>query len=219
MKIVRAAVVQDSPVVFDQDSDTGQDQQANCRSCRQGEPLSIVSRSFRVCISKRTRFRRPSWYAFLYGREDFLRYFESAVVVPGKATQFLGDAAKKHGVYLVIGVIEQSGYTLYCTVLFFSPQGQLLGKHRKLMPTAMERLVWGFGDGSTMPVFDTPMGKIGAVICWENYMPLLETYMYSKGIEFYCAPTADDGEYVAPFHAAHRIGGSLFRFVLLPVSA
>jgi nitrilase len=73
--------------------------------------------------------------------------------------------------------------TLYCTALFFASDGSYLGKHRKLMPTASERLVWGFGDGSTMPVFDTPLGKIGAVICWENYLPLMGTAMYAKGIE------------------------------------
>ena len=91
-------------------------------------------------------------------------------------------------------MIEREGGTLYCTVLFFDPRGTLLGKHRKLMPTAMERVVWGMGDGSTMPVFSTEVGKIGAVICWENYMPLLRTAMYSKGIELYCAPTVDDRE-------------------------
>jgi nitrilase len=92
---------------------------------------------------------------------------------------------------LVIGVIERNGGTLYCTVLFFSPDGKLMGKHRKLMPTAMERLIWGFGDGSTLTVFDTPIGKIGAVICWENYMPMLRMHMYAQGIQIYCAPTAD----------------------------
>jgi nitrilase len=97
-------------------------------------------------------------------------------------------------VYLVIGVIERDGGTLYCSVLFFNPDGSLLGKHRKLMPTAAERLVWGFGDGSTMPVFDTPVGRLGAVICWENYMPLLRMHMYAQGIQVYCAPTADDRE-------------------------
>jgi nitrilase len=76
-------------------------------------------------------------------------------------------------------------------VLFFAPDGTFLGKHRKVMPTASERLIWGYGDGSTLPVFDTPLGRMGAVICWENYMPLLRTYMYSQGIEIYCAPTAD----------------------------
>lgn len=99
--------------------------------------------------------------------------------------------AGKYKVYLVMGVIERDGYTLYCTVLFFDSQGHYLGKHRKIMPTALERIIWGFGDGSTIPVYDTPLGKIGAAICWENRMPLLRTAMYAKGIEIYCAPTAD----------------------------
>ena len=91
-------------------------------------------------------------------------------------------------------MIERDGGTLYCSVLFFAPDGALMGKHRKLMPTAAERLVWGFGDGSTMPVFETPIGRLGAVICWENYMPLLRMHMYAQGIQIYCAPTADDRE-------------------------
>jgi nitrilase len=92
---------------------------------------------------------------------------------------------------VVAGVIEREGGTLYCTVLFFAADGSYLGKHRKLMPTASERLVWGYGDGSTLPVFETDLGRIGAVICWENYMPLLRMTMYSKGVQLYCAPTAD----------------------------
>jgi nitrilase len=123
------------------------------------------------------------------GRREFRRYFESAIDVPGPETEALAAAARQHG---VIGAIEREIGTLYCTVLFFSPEGQLPGKHRKLMPTAMERLVWGFGDGSTLPVLDTPLGKIGAVICRENYMPLLRAAMYAKGIQLYCTPTADD---------------------------
>jgi nitrilase len=103
----------------------------------------------------------------------------------------LSRTARAHGVYLVVGVVERDGGTLYCCVLFFAPDGRYLGKHRKIMPTASERLVWGFGDGSTMPVFDTPLGKVGAVICWENYLPLMRAAMYAKGIELYCAPTAD----------------------------
>lgn len=102
---------------------------------------------------------------------------------------------RKAGVYLVIGVIERdnenSGGTLYCSVLFFGPDGELLGVHRKLKPTASERLIWGEGDGSTLPVFDTPYGKIGALICWENYMPLARAAMYAKGVQIYIAPTAD----------------------------
>ena len=93
--------------------------------------------------------------------------------------------------HLVVGVTERAGGTLYCTVLFFAPDGSLLGKHRKLVPTALERVIWGRGDGSTMPVFDTSVGRVGAAICWENFMPLYRAHLYSRGIQLYCAPTAD----------------------------
>lgn len=121
----------------------------------------------------------------------FRRYFESAIDVPGPACDAIGKAAKASGLHLVVGVIERDGGTLYCTALFFRPDGSLAGKHRKLMPTAMERLIWGAGDGSTLSVVDSEIGRIGAVICWENYMPLLRTAMYAKGVELYCAPTVD----------------------------
>jgi len=129
------------------------------------------------------------------GRNEFLRYSKNAITVPGPETDRLGEAAKKSGAYVVMGVIERdselSGGTLYCTAIFIGPNGTLIGKHRKLKPTGSERLIWGEGDGSTLPVFDTPYGKIGAVICWENYMPLLRSAMYEKGIQIYIAPTAD----------------------------
>jgi nitrilase len=128
------------------------------------------------------------------GRKLFRRYYEGAIDVPGPATARLGEAARAIGAWVVIGVIERDGGTLYCTALFFAPDGRLAGKHRKLMPTAMERLIWGFGDGSTLPAIETGFGKVGAVICWENYMPLLRAAMYQKGVAFYCAPTVDDRE-------------------------
>lgn len=129
------------------------------------------------------------------GREDFQAYLEHSIHVPGPETEILGRAAKKAAAYVVIGVIEQdqesSKGSLYCTALFFGPDGSLLGKHRKLKPTGSERLIWGEGDGSTLPVFDTPYGKIGALICWENYMPLARMAMYEKGIQIFVMPTAD----------------------------
>ncbi len=128
------------------------------------------------------------------GRDWYARYAAGAITVPGPHTDSIAEAARAHGVFLVTGVIEKHGSTLYCTVLFFGPDGALLGHHRKLMPTAAERLIWGFGDGSTLPVFDTPLGKLGAVICWENYMPALRMAMYAQGITLYCAPTVDDRE-------------------------
>src|SRR5699024_2100842 len=132
------------------------------------------------------------------GREDFQAYLEHSMHVPGPVTEILAVAGKKAAVYVVIGVIEQdqesSKGTLYCTALFFGPDGSLLGKHRKLKPTGSERLIWGEGDGSTLPVFDTPYGKIGTLICWENYMPLARMAMYEKGVKIFVMPTADAGD-------------------------
>jgi nitrilase len=126
------------------------------------------------------------------GREEFRLYLDASIDVPGPQTLRLGEAAAAHGSYVVIGVVERDLGTCYCTVLFFGPDGRLLGKHRKIMPTALERMIWGFGDGSTLTVVDSPYGRIGSVICWENYMPMLRMAMYSKNIALYCAPTADD---------------------------
>jgi nitrilase len=126
------------------------------------------------------------------GREEFRMYLDAAIEVPGPQTERLGEAAAAAGAYVVMGVIERELGTCYCTVLFFGPDGRLLGKHRKLMPTALERMIWGFGDGSTLTVVDSPYGRIGSVICWENYMPMLRMAMYAKNVALYCAPTADD---------------------------
>ena len=126
------------------------------------------------------------------GREEFLHYWQQAIDLDGPEVSALSELARVCNTAMVIGVIERGGATLYCTALFISNHGKLLAKHRKLMPTASERLIWGQGDGSTIPVVDTVAGKIGAAICWENYMPLLRTAMYAKGLEIWCAPTVDD---------------------------
>ncbi len=131
----------------------------------------------------------------LQGRETWQAYWDNAVEIPSPAIDALAEAARQAQAYLALGVIERdtsySGGTLYCTLLYFSPQGELLGKHRKLKPTAAERLIWGEGDGSTLTVVDSPYGRIGGLICWENYMPLARMAMYAKGVQLYMAPTAD----------------------------
>ena len=126
------------------------------------------------------------------GRDAFARYHAAAIDLDGPEIACLAEACAETGVFAVVGVIERDGATLYCTVLYFDGAGGLVGKHRKLMPTAGERLIWGFGDGSTLPVFQTELGTVGAVICWENYMPALRMHMYHQGVTLYCAPTADD---------------------------
>ncbi|GMV08221.1 MAG: nitrilase [Gemmatimonadota bacterium] len=129
------------------------------------------------------------------GRRTWERYWRGAVDVPGPETARMAEVAKETGVVLCVGVIERdatySGGTLFCTLLYFGPDGALLGKHRKLKPTAAERLIWGEGDGSTLTVVDTAFGTVGGLICWENYMPLARMAMYGKGVELYLAPTAD----------------------------
>ena len=149
-------------------------------------------------------------YRLPEGREAFQRYYENAIDVPGAETDELAGLAQRTGAHLVLGVIERAGNTLFCTALFFSPEHGLVGKHRKLMPTGTERLIWGQGDGSTLPVLDTPVGKLGAAICWENHMPLLRTAMYAKGVQVWCAPTVDERDVwqASMRHIAHE--GRLF---------
>ena len=129
------------------------------------------------------------------GRKDWTRYWKSAVSVPDECTQQLAEAAASAKVYVIMGVVERDENgnhgTLHNSMLYFSPDGLLVGRHRKLIPTAAERLVWGQGDGSTLTAIDTPYGAVGGLICWENYMPLARMTMYMKGVNIYLAPTAD----------------------------
>jgi nitrilase len=126
------------------------------------------------------------------GRDDFLQYWKQSVELDGPEVLAISQLAARCNTTIVIGIIERAGTTLYCSALFISEKGEVVAKHRKLMPTASERLIWGMGDGSTLPIVDTSVGRVGAAICWENYMPLLRTAMYAKGIEIWCAPTVDD---------------------------
>ena len=187
----KAAVVQASPIIFDRERTLEKVSVLACDAARKGAQLVLFPEAFVSGYPRGLDFGAVVGSRTDQGREDFRRYWESSVDVPGPAVDELAQTARENQIYLVIGVVEREGGTLYCCVLFFAPDGSFLGKHRKIMPTGSERLVWGFGDGSTMPVFDTPLGKLGAVICWENYLPLMRAAMYAKGIQIYCAPTAD----------------------------
>ena len=188
---VRAAVVQAAPVMFDRQATLVKIARLTAEAASRGADLVVFPEAFISAYPRGMDFGAVVGARSDEGREAFRRYWESSLDLFGPEFNRLTAMARDHKVHLVIGVIERDGGTLYCTVLFFSPDGYL-GKHRKLMPTGSERLVWGFGDGATMPVFETSLGRLGAVICWENYMPLLRMTMYSKGIQLYCAPTADN---------------------------
>jgi len=128
------------------------------------------------------------------GRDQFLRYSNAAIRIPGPETEQIAAWAKELNLHIVTGVIERDFGTLYCTSLLFSPDAGLISKHRKLMPTGSERLIWGQGDAGTMQVADTAIGRIGVAICWENYMPLYRQHLYNQGVQIWCAPTVDSRE-------------------------
>ena len=119
------------------------------------------------------------------------RFAEQAITVPGPETDCIAAACRAHHVTVAIGVTERPARagTLYNTLLYFGPDGAILGRHRKLMPTFTERLVWGMGDGTTLRVIETPQGIVGGLICWENYMPLARTALYAQGEQIHVAPT------------------------------
>lgn len=171
-----------------------------------GAQLVVMPEALLGGYPKGEGFGTQLGYRLPEGREAFARYFANAIDVPGAETEALAGLSARTGANLVVGVIERGASTLYCTALYFDPQSGLQGKHRKLMPTGTERLIWGQGDGSTLSVQDTQVGRVGAVICWENMMPLLRTAMYAQGIEVWCAPTVDEREMwqASMRHIAHE---------------
>lgn len=192
MDTVKVAVAQATPVLFDQQKTLDKVADWTAEAAANGAQLVLFPEAFIPCYPRGLSFGAVVGSRDPQGRAHWLHYFNESVDIPGPATDRLAQLAAQHQLYLVIGVIEkvQTG-TLYCTILYFSPKGELIGKHRKLKPTGSERIIWGEGDGRDLQVYDTPFGKIGGLICWENYMPLARFALYEQGIQLYLAPTAD----------------------------
>ena len=190
----KAAVIQDSPVLFNLQLTIDKVGTLTKEASRNGASLVVFPEAFISAYPKGLVFGAKIGSRTLKGRKEFMQYYKSSLDLNSSEFRKLLNIAKKNKVFLVIGVIEKSSGTLYCTILHISDKGILLCKHRKVMPTAAERLVWGFGDGSTLQTAKTRLGVLGSVICWENYMPMMRMSMYDQGIELYCAPTADDRE-------------------------
>jgi nitrilase len=191
---MKAAVAQIGSVLFDTTATMSRVEQW-CRSAAaQGAQLLVFPEALLGGYPKRMGFGATVGQRTETGRDLFLRYFRAAIDCPGSETERLADLARELNLHIVIGVIERELGTLYCSSLTFTPEAGLAAKHRKLMPTASERLLWGQGDGSGLDVVPTPIGRIGMAICWENYMPLLRQHMYAQGVELWCAPTVDSRE-------------------------
>ncbi|OTP79609.1 carbon-nitrogen hydrolase family protein [Caballeronia sordidicola] len=194
----KAAVVQASSVPFEPMKSAEKAANLIRNAAREGATLAVFPEAFLGGYPKGASFGTVVGKRTEAGRSHFLSYMEGAVTLDGPELALLAEVATETGVHVVIGVIERLGRTLYCTGVTLVPGKGVAGYHRKLMPTGQERIIWGFGDGSTIAPVDTPLGRIGTVICWENYMPALRQAMYAQGTELYCAPTADDRATWAP---------------------
>ena len=191
MKLI-AAVAQTATVMFDTAATVAKAETLMAEAAARGAQVLVFPEAFIGGYPKGADFHIFIGARTPEGRQDFLKYYEAAVALDGPEIAQLAQAAGTHKLYVCVGIIEREGGTLYCTAVYLGPEGTVLGHHRKLMPTALERLVWGYGDGSTLQAVETPFGKLGAVICWENYMPALRMAMYQQRVALYCAPTADD---------------------------
>ncbi|WP_322513929.1 carbon-nitrogen hydrolase family protein [Rhodopseudomonas palustris] len=193
MAKLKVAAVQATTVPFDAAGATARTVALLGEAAAKGAQLAVFPEAFIGGYPKGLDFGCSIGRRTPEGREDFARYVRGAITIPGPEVDQLVAACAEHDIHAVVGVIERDGGTLYCTALYLSPGG-LLGIHRKIMPTGSERLVWGFGDGSTLTVVDTPYGRLGGAICWEHYMPLMRAAYYAKGVQIWAAPTADDRE-------------------------
>ena len=189
-----AAVVQAAPVLFDLEATLDKTEKLVKEAAGQGAKLILFPEAFVSAYPRGLSFGTVVGSRSEEGRETWLRYWNSAIEVPGPATDRLGQMAKEAQVFLAIGVNEKDSVSgsMYCSLLYFGPDGSYLGKHRKIKPTAQERVIWAEDDGSTLSSFDTVIGKMGGLICWENYMPAARMAMYEKGVQLYLAPTADN---------------------------
>ncbi|MFC6156795.1 nitrilase-related carbon-nitrogen hydrolase [Kribbella jiaozuonensis] len=192
MASVVVAAVQAGSTLFDTPATLVKAEQYIREAAAAGARLVVLPEAFLGGYPKGADFGITVGSRSAEGRELFRRYRESAVQLHGPETARLAQLATELDVHLVAGVIERDGGTLYCTAVFVDPRDGLVAHHRKLMPTAAERYLWGQGDGSTMPAIATDLGVLGAAICWENYMPLFRQSMYAKGVQIWCAPTVDD---------------------------
>ncbi len=187
------AVIQAAPVLFNLEASLKKVRQWTEVAAAEGAKLVLFPEAFLSAYPRGLSFGTCIGSRSPQGREDWLLYYQESVKVPGPATETLGEIARQNGIILIIGVTEigESGGTLFCSLLYFSPEGQLLHRHRKIKPTAAERIVWGEGRGDDLQVLNTPVGRIGGLICWENYMPLARMALYEQNIQIYLAPTAD----------------------------
>ena len=190
---VKVGVVQHSPVFFDKQASLEKLARLTQENAEKGCELLVFPESFIPGYPRGFDFGATVGKRTDEGRDLFLEYSQQSVDVLSSDKEFLEELSRNHNVYLVVGVTEKEAASgsLYCSMLYISPKKGLLGVHRKIKPTGTERLIWAEGSGDSLVTFDTEIGRLGGLICWENYMPQARMAMYSKGVQIYIAPTAD----------------------------
>jgi nitrilase len=192
---VKVACAQLEPVILERDATIEKMASTCAEAAAEGAKLVVFPESF-VSVYPSSRWARymAEWEKSDEAKTVFARLMRESVELPSEAADRIGAVARENGVWLAVGVNERDRGTIYNALLVYAPDGTLALHHRKLMPTNHERMVWGLGTGKGLTAIPTPIGKIGGLICWENFMPLARFALYDAGVEIYLAPTADDTE-------------------------
>ncbi len=194
--VVKVACVQAEPVILDREATIDRMAELAAEVASNGARLAVFPEAFVPAYPSSTWAKALAGWAEEGAKEAFGLLARESVEVPGPAEERIGSIAREHELWFVTGVTERDPErpgTLYNSLLYHAPDGKLALKHRKLVPTNHERLVWGQGDGGGLRAFETELGRLGGLICWENYMPLARFALYESGVEMYIASTADDG--------------------------
>ena len=193
---IKVCLIQDSPVFFDKEKTIDKMEVLVKKYAKEGCELIVFPESFIPGYPRGFSFGAIIGSRTKEGRELYADYHKNSLDIASKDLRRLEKLAKSQNVYLVIGATEKENVngSLFCSMLYISPTDGLLGTHRKIKPTGTERLVWAEAAGDKLVTFQTKIGKLGGLICWENYMPLARMSMYKKGVEIYIAPTADARE-------------------------
>jgi nitrilase len=195
--VVRVACVQAEPVIFDRDATIEKLGTIAAEAAAEGAQLLVFPETYIPAYPSSVWAKALAGWGDPRAKEAFALLYRGAVEVPGPAERRIGEIAREHGVWIVTGVNEidpERPGTIYNSLLYHAPDGTLAEQHRKLVPTNHERLIWGQGDGRGLRAFESELGRLGGLICWENYMPLARFSLYESGVEIYIAPTADDGD-------------------------
>jgi nitrilase len=190
--IIKAGVVQATPALFDLEKTVDIIISWIDKAARSGCQLLLFPESFIPCYPRGLNFDAVIGRRTSRSRETWLDYWENSPELSSPQLARISEAISKTGIFTALGITERSETgSLYCTLVYFDGSGKIVGKHSKVKPTGLERYCWGESDGTGLVSFDTSLGKIGGLICWENYMPLARYAMYRQGVEIYLAPTAD----------------------------